>query len=64
MVYAIVGKWRSKCRSGHALNRRLLKRANKQHSSTCVNRAKVSPMAVEVPPRMLVTMQIVDEDVE
>ena len=42
MVYAIVGKWRSKYRSGHALNRRLLKRASKQHSSTCVNRAKVS----------------------
>ena len=42
MVYAVVGKWRSKYRSGHALNRRLLKRASEQHSSTCVNRAKVS----------------------
>ena len=42
MVYAIVGKWRSKYRSGHALNRRLLKGASEQRSSTCVNRAKVS----------------------
>jgi hypothetical protein len=42
MVNAGVGKWRSKYRSGHALNRRLSKGARSSAVQRALNRAEVS----------------------
>jgi len=43
MVNAVVGKWRSKYRSGSRAQQALVEACEQQqHSSTCVNRAKVA----------------------